>query len=1113
MLLTFSQIATNSPCVGAGSASYASGVDIDGEPWKVPPSIGCDEVYANAITGSLYVSISADHTFTYVGVPMTFSSVIMGKVSMSTWTFGDGFSQYNITKPAHAWSATGDYNVKLIAVNNTYPGGISDSVSIKVITNIHFVNINNSTPVPPYSSWETAATNIQDAVDIAWNDAEILVTNGTYLLSSQIEVNRSLTIKSVNGPKETIIDGNNSCRCFSLQDYDIKISGFTITNGKAHTEISGKKAGGGILGLGFNPVITNCVISGNSADYAGGIAGASVYNSIISGNSGYIMGGGAVLSLLNNCVISRNSASIGGGIYDCVVNNSTISENSASSGGGVNESDVRNSLIFKNRADGAGGGVYGEFSYIYNCIITENTAGTGGGTFYGEIYNSIIYYNFAIEKSNRKGGTYEYCCTTPDATNGVNNISDNPVLLSFSHIATNSPCAGAGSTNYSSGVDIDGETWKNPPSIGCDEVFANAVSGQLSVAISADNIFTYIDSPLAFSADIDGKIFGNIWTFDDGTSETNKLKITRSWNATGSYNVVLTAFNETYPAGISDSVTVKVGTNIHFVNKNNSTPVPPYSSWETAAKNIQDAVDVANNGGKIFVTDGAYMINSSIDVYKSLEIQSINGPKKTIVDGNNSVGCFNFYSFNTILSGFTITNGNSRFYYKGGGVHCFDTTPVITNCIIRGNSTKFFAGGVMYGTVNNCIISGNSASYFGGGNIGGILNNCLISGNSASSDAGGVYFGTINNCTVVDNVSTNAGGVYDCTIYNSIIWSNSAFAVSNNYYDCDIKYSCSVPLPPGAGNISTDPELITPPLLKGEGGFLWGLKSTSPCRNTGTNAFAPMPFDLAGAPRIIDGIVDMGCYEYAYPPFIDITNYPVEIEYMQTTAEISGTNVNVDGELGWTNDKKPVTTNFFPQGFSVTVDNLVVGENNISIFGTNIFFQSTKNVVCIQRKSPIEIATNALIFPSANSELFEGDLTNIIWDVDKITDYIDGTNLTISKISVHLAATTNEVGTVTNDVSNLLGEIPWEVPNLDTKFVSAKIPLGPGIRGTGVQAGDSGYVLKFEVVDSLPLTNSRIFWDNKFTIVPEPVGIVFGIWYSVFSIFVFSHRRKKNLKL
>ena len=36
-------IALDSPCVGAGSAAYASGTDLDGEAWLNPPAMGCDE--------------------------------------------------------------------------------------------------------------------------------------------------------------------------------------------------------------------------------------------------------------------------------------------------------------------------------------------------------------------------------------------------------------------------------------------------------------------------------------------------------------------------------------------------------------------------------------------------------------------------------------------------------------------------------------------------------------------------------------------------------------------------------------------------------------------------------------------------------------------------------------------------------------------------------------------------------------------------------------------------------------------------------------------------------------------------------------------------------------
>jgi len=231
-------------------------------------------------------------------------------------------------------------------------------------------------------------------------------------------------------------------------------------------------------------------------------------------------------------------------------------------------------------------------------------------------------------------------------------------------------------------------------------------------------------------------------------------------------------------------------------------------------------------------------------------------------------------------------------------------------------------------------------------------------------------------------------------------------------------------------------------------------------------------------------------------PFIDITNENATVTYSITLCTIGGTNnANVVGGMNWTNSLTGGSGSIPVSGVGFQVSGILldVGENLITVSGTNVYGQSTpeppdgsNNVVSIRRKTLIEsephIATNALIFPSAYSELYEGDKTNIIWNFEKITDDIDGTNLTITKITVHLVETTNQVGILTNDISNLLGEIPWTVPNLDSKLVSAKIPLG-------VQAGYSNYVLKFEVVDSSSLTNSRIFWDNEFTIVPES-GII-----------------------
>src|SRR5216117_2450909 len=45
---------------------------------------------------------------------------------------------------------------------------------------VHYVDVNSTNATPPYTNWATAATNIQDAVDAALGDDEIVVTNGLY---------------------------------------------------------------------------------------------------------------------------------------------------------------------------------------------------------------------------------------------------------------------------------------------------------------------------------------------------------------------------------------------------------------------------------------------------------------------------------------------------------------------------------------------------------------------------------------------------------------------------------------------------------------------------------------------------------------------------------------------------------------------------------------------------------------------------------------------------------------------------------------------------------------------------------------------------------------------
>jgi PKD repeat protein len=873
-LATAWRLSAGSPCRGAGNAAYTTGTDIDGEAWARPPSIGCDEYYTGGLTGPLSVGITASFTNVLAGFAVQLTGLIEGRAAANSWDFGDGATATNDLYTSHAWAALGDYAVVLRAYNESQPGGISATAIVHVVAQpIHYVAPGGGNPVAPYTSWSTAATNIQGAMNAATlPGALVLVSNGVY---APISLSKLLTVRSVNGPVLTVINGGGSNRCVYLIS-GATLSGFTLTNGVA------LYGGGGLYCESANAVVSNCVVSGNSAfpgwrlgypapsgGAGGGAYGGTLINCVLTNNvvldyydpfGAPGAGGGAAGGTLNNCMLAANSAYCGGGAYFCTLNNCTISGNSASGpegGGGAGACTLNNCTVTGNSASGLG------------------LSSAGGGEADCTLNNCIVYFNTAPRRANYSGSTLNYCCTTPQPTNGLGNISLDPQLASAWRLSAASPCRGSGNAANTAGTDIDGEPWASPPSIGCDDYHAGTLTGPLSVGIAASFTNVLMGFVVQLTALIDGRAAANSWDFGDGITATNQPYTSHAWAALGDYAVIFRAYNESQSGGITGTVTVHVATGVHYVAASGGNPVAPYSSWATAATNIQDAVDAAiEPGALVLVTNGIY---APIAADKRLAVRSVHGAPFTSIDGGHSNQCISLGN-TASLSGFTLTHGVDR--GTGGGGAKGGT---LNDCILSGNSTVSFGGGAASCTLNNCTLEGNSATYEGGGAFNCMLNNCVLKGNSALY-GGGASGGTLNDCTLTDNTATASGGAYGSTLNNCTLTGNSAgrsgggasAATLNNcilyfntapqganYYPnwpTTLNYCCTTPQPTNAfGNITNAP------LFVDEAGGNLRLQSNSPCINAGRNALAPAGPDLDGNPRLKGGTVDMGAYEFQSP--------------------------------------------------------------------------------------------------------------------------------------------------------------------------------------------------------------------------------------------------------
>ena len=125
--------------------------------------------------------------------------------------------------------------------------------------------------------------------------------------TNRLVIARSVIVQSINGPGAAFIDGGGQYRCAFVTN-GATFSGFTLRNG--------------YVGWLQTTVLLGHSITKTNLGYGGGVAGVIpglnqgvVTNCIITGNTALGYGGGASAVSLVNCTLAYNSALSGGGAF------------------------------------------------------------------------------------------------------------------------------------------------------------------------------------------------------------------------------------------------------------------------------------------------------------------------------------------------------------------------------------------------------------------------------------------------------------------------------------------------------------------------------------------------------------------------------------------------------------------------------------------------------------------------------------------------------------------------------------------------------------------------------------------------------------------------------
>ena len=322
-------------------------------------------------------------------------------------------------------------------------------------------------------------STIQDALDAAQEGDTVLVAPGFYAENLTWPATQSIKLVGEEGPSSTFIDGAGCGSVISVDtpvDTTTVITGFTICNG-ANTR------GGGICCLSASPRISDNIISGNSAQIAGG--GVSIrwspvvavddnqfQNNVLT-SLNIAFGGGLCVEFAD----SVEAAEVTGNLFQ---NNWCYSGMSLGNfGGGLaifgdeagSSITVHNNEFIANSADGGGGAFVCRNCLVAECLFDGNYAGEDGGG--GILVCVELATAIGISRSTFSGNSstgpgagiacYDGCNVSVDSSTIADNAGDGVYFgddgsINFCNIVENS---GYGVDGFG-GTDATWNWWGDP---------------------------------------------------------------------------------------------------------------------------------------------------------------------------------------------------------------------------------------------------------------------------------------------------------------------------------------------------------------------------------------------------------------------------------------------------------------------------------------------------------------------------------------------------------------------------------------------------------------------------------------------------------------------------